>query len=290
MNGIFAIIPQFLKDPEEFFQSIQRGEALGRKALSLFISIVVFLALYGFVTGLSHSWLQGLSTAAKMPLLFLLTLAFTLPALYFFALALLNIRFSVTQAGVVVLSGIGVTAFLLLGLSPITLFFVLTSSNYAFFQLLAVGCVAVSGFTGLYYILRGFTWVDKARALTSGTIGGSLLRVWIIVYGFVGAQMTWRISPLIGDPDVPFVLLRPSRDNFFVDVIKAFQQAFGISQSSDTMDIGIIMFCGGLSIVIALALGLWWGSQQKTPSAQRTHQPMPQTTSSSPSTEVQKEQ
>jgi hypothetical protein len=46
------------------------------------------LVIYGIVTGLSHSWLQALSSAIKMPMLFLLTLILTLLALYFFALAL----------------------------------------------------------------------------------------------------------------------------------------------------------------------------------------------------------
>lgn len=118
--------------------------------------------IYGLATGLSHSWQQGLSTAVKMPVLFLATLAFTLPALSFFALALLNVSFSVAQAGVVVLSGIGVSSFLLLGLVPVTFFFVFTSTNYTFFQLLAVVFVAISGFTGLYYSLKGFRYVDIA--------------------------------------------------------------------------------------------------------------------------------
>ncbi|NUM44488.1 MAG: hypothetical protein HUU38_07245 [Anaerolineales bacterium] len=74
MNNIFTIIPQFLKDPQAFYESVQRNEGLRAKAVSLFVSTVVFLALYGFVTGLSHSLWQALSTALKMPLLFLLTL------------------------------------------------------------------------------------------------------------------------------------------------------------------------------------------------------------------------
>ena len=86
MKNMFAIVPQFLKNPQEFFGSVQRNEELKPKALSLFISTVVFLLIYGFITGLSHSFSQGLSTAVKMPILFLLTLAFTLPALYFFVI------------------------------------------------------------------------------------------------------------------------------------------------------------------------------------------------------------
>lgn len=272
MKTIFAIIPQFLKNPEEFFQGIQRNEQLGTKAFSLFISTVIFLAAYGFVTGLSHSWLQAASSAAKIPLLFLLTLVFTLPALYFFALALLNVQFSVAQASVVVLSGIGVTAFLLLGLSPVTLFFVLTSSSYPFFQLLAVLFMAVSGFTGLRYILRGFKSVDKDRELTSGSVGNSLLQAWVVLYGFVGAQMTWRLSPLIGDPREPFYWLRPSRDNFFVDVINALEGTFGVGGTGRFDAIGAFFWL----LVITLAIGVWLGSKRKAPSHNLPYQPVSQ--------------
>jgi hypothetical protein len=259
---MFTIIPQFLRNPQKFFQGVQHNEKLKTKALSLFVSTVVFLFIYGFVTGLSHSWLQALSTAVKIPILFLLTLAFTLPALYFFALALLNIQFSVAQAGVVVLCGIGVSAFLLLGLAPVTLFFVLTSSNYAFFQLLAVLFVAVSGFTGLYYVLRGLTWVDTKQTLARGFVGNALLKVWVVLFAFVGAQMTWRLSPFIGDPREPFYLIRPSRDNFFVDVINAFQSALGIQGASSGVDIAIVVLFGEL-IVIGLAISIWLSSRKK---------------------------
>lgn len=276
MKNMFTIIPQFLKNPQDFFESVQRNEELKTKAFSLFISTVVFLFIYGLITGLSHSFSQGLSTAVKMPILFLVTLAFTLPALYFFALALLNIQFSVAQAGVVVLSGIGVAAFLLMGLSPVTLFFVLTSSNYSFFQLIAVLFVAVSGFTGLYYVLRGFTWVDKNQELTSNSVGNTLLRAWVVLYGFVGAQMTWRLSPLIGDPNEPFYLIRPSRDNFFVDVINAFSSSFGLSRVDRTgFDFSGLLFCGGIIVVIAVAVGAWLGTRQK-PSSPTTYQNVPQ--------------
>lgn len=284
MNGIFTIVPNFLKNPQQFYQSVQRNEKLQAKTFALFISTIVFLAIFGFITGLSHSWPQALSTAVKMPLLFLLTLAFTLPALYFFALALLNIQFSVAQAGVVVLSGISVTAFLLLGLSPVTLFFVLTSSNYSFFQLLAVVFVAASGFTGLYYILRGFMWVDTNHELASNSFGNALLRVWVVLYGFVGAQMTWRLSPLIGDPKIPFVLLQPSRDNFFADVLNASQRAIGIGRTDTPIDLAGLLFCGGIIVVMALAIGVWLGSRQRATNVKPTPQPVQQKESGAPAT------
>jgi hypothetical protein len=236
------------------------------------ISAGIYMIVYGFVTGLSHSWLQALSTAIKMPLLFLLTLAFTLPALYFFALALLNIQFSVVQAGVVFLSGIGVTAFLLLGLSPVTLFFVLTSSNYPFFQLLAVLFVAISGLSGLYYIMKGFTWVDQDREMAGGSLGNLLLRAWIILFGFVGAQMTWRLSPFIGNPQNPFVIIRPSRDNFFIDVLNAIKQTFGITTTEFTPIYEGTFLCFGVLVIIVLAIGGWLGSRKKYSSRKHLEQ------------------
>ncbi|HQN43490.1 MAG TPA: hypothetical protein PLA25_05110 [Anaerolineaceae bacterium] len=274
---VFMLIPNFLKDPKAFYQSVQRNENLKGKALGLLISIVVFLMIYGFVTGLSHGWLQGLSTAIKMPLLFLLTLLFTLPALYFFALALLNVRFSVAQAGIIVLSGIGVSAFLLLGLSPVTLFFVLTSSNYAFFQLVAVIFVAISGVTGLYYVLNGFKWVDQNREMANSSLGNALLRMWVVLYGFVGAQMTWRLSPFIGDPLTPFEIIHPSRDNFFVDVINAIKRATGMNTTTATeIDFVAALFCGGALLGLAIGVGIWLGSRKKAPTAAPAPSPVVQ--------------
>jgi hypothetical protein len=280
MRNFFFIVPQFLKDPHSFFESVQKNQNLGGKSIAMFVSAVLFLMVFGLVTGLSHSWQQGLSTALKMPILFLLTLLFTLPALYFFSLALLNVRFSVSQALVVVLSGIGVSAFLLLGLAPVTFFFVLTSSNYAFFQLLAVVFVAISGFSGLHYILEGFQYVDKDGELSRNSIGNILLKSWVGLYGFVGAQMTWRLSPLIGDPRMPFFLFRPSRDNFFVDVFNAAQQALGIERSNAATIPPTLVICSGFIILalIVVAFLIFPRLKTKKTTAEPQEKPLASTT------------
>jgi hypothetical protein len=131
MNNPFTIIPRLLRNPAGFFESVSRGEQIALKIFALAISAITFLAAYGFVTGLSHSLWQAVSSAVKMPILFIATIFFCLPAFYFFSLVF-GTTLSIAQVTTMVLSAIGVTAFLLLGLSPITLFFVLTSSNFAF--------------------------------------------------------------------------------------------------------------------------------------------------------------
>jgi hypothetical protein len=186
------------------------------------------LRLNGGAVEESHT---ALSSAVKMPILFLVSMAFCLPALYFFSLALLATPLKMLQVLTVVLLGMGVTSFLLLGLAPITLFFVLTSSNYAFFQLLAVAFTGVSAWIGVYFIWRGMTFVDALRDNATQQLGRRILLLWIILYGFVGTQMTWRLSPFIGNPEDPFYLVKPSRNNFYVDVIHAAQDALQIPNS-----------------------------------------------------------
>lgn len=241
MKKIFTILPDFLRDPDGFFKSIRGGEQVESKAITLGIASFVFLMAYGFTVGLTKSPLQAISSAIKMPILFLSTMAFCLPALYFFSLALLGTPLKMIQVLTVVLTGIAVAAFLLLGLAPITLFFVLTASNYAFFQLLAVLFVGISAMTGVYFLWRGMTLVETPRDDALKHVGRRILGLWMILYGFVGTQMTWRLSPFIGKPEDPFYLIKPSRDNFYVDVIHALQQMLNLPSANINLDTPIMM-------------------------------------------------
>lgn len=229
--NIFNIMPNFLRDPDAFFREIQEGREVKEKSQKLaLVSTLCFIA-YGLMVGLSKSPLQALSSGIKMPILFLVSMAFCLPALYFFSLALLATPLKMMQVLAIVLAAMGVTSFLLLGLAPITLFFVLTSNNYAFFQLLAVAFTGVSAWIGVYFLWRGMTLVDETRDNASRQLGRRILMLWIVLYAFVGTQMTWRLSPFIGNPDDPFYLVKPSRDNFYVDVIHAVQGALQLPAS-----------------------------------------------------------
>ncbi|MFN8399837.1 MAG: hypothetical protein U0X74_07475 [Anaerolineales bacterium] len=247
MNDLFTIMPEFLRNPDEFFQSIQRNEKVNSRAMTLALVSLFSFMIYGFTVGLAKEPLQALSAAVKVPILFLSTMAFCLPALYFFSLTLLGTPLRFMQVLTVVLSGISVTAFLLLGLAPITLFFVLTSSNYEFFQLLAVAFVGLSASLGVYFLWRGMTLVKTARNDALNSIGRRILFIWILLYGFVGTQMTWRLSPFIGKPEDPFYLVRPSHNNFYVDVLDAVRGALNLP--SGYMAILVLVLLGGVFIL-----------------------------------------
>ncbi len=260
MQNLFSIMPDFLRDPDAFFHSIQRDENVKAKALSLGLVALFSFMIYGFMLGLAKSPLQAFSSSIKVPVLFLSTMLFCLPALYFFSLALLGTPLKMMQVLTVVLSGISVTAFLLLGLAPITLFFVLTSGNYEFFQLLAVIFVGISACIGVYFLWRGMTLVEPTRTDALNILGKRILFLWVLVYGFVGTQMTWRLSPFVGKPEDPFYWIRPSRDNFYVDVVNAIQGALNLPASDASwlmplifggiciVGLGVVFFAGGMLI------------------------------------------
>ncbi len=43
----------------------------------------------------------------------------------------------------------------------------------------------------------------------------AVVRIWIVIFGFVGAQMAWLMRPFVGAPGMEFTWFRPRGGNFF---------------------------------------------------------------------------
>ena len=54
----------------------------------------------------------------------------------------------------------------------------------------------------------------------------TVFRIWIMVFGLVGAQMAWVLRPFLGSPHAVFTWFRPRSSNFFEAVIYALQHLF----------------------------------------------------------------
>ena len=52
----------------------------------------------------------------------------------------------------------------------------------------------------------------------------TIFQIWVIVFGLVGAQMSWVLRPFIGDPSKPFTLFRERESHFFEGVWHAIQK------------------------------------------------------------------
>ena len=96
---------------------------------------------------------------------------------------------------------------------------------------MAVSFVGVSALTGVYFLWHGMTLVEMGSQEAKSHLSKRILTLWFVLYAFVGTQMTWRLSPFIGRPEDPFYILKPSRDNFYVDVIHAIEAALNLTSS-----------------------------------------------------------
>ena len=224
MNNL-AIIETILRNRRGFFIEIRDGVELGHKMRAMLVSGVAFLALYGAVMGSTHSLWQALSSAAKLPILFLATLVVCSPTLYFFNL-IFGSNQSLTQNFALILTALTVTAVLLLSFAPIVLFFLLTTDHYQFFKLLNVGVFTIAGIVGVTFLGQGMRVVSVSGKEGAGA-RRNVVRLWILIYAFVGSQMAWTLRPFIGAPGLQFELFRQLGGSFYANVFVSIGEILG---------------------------------------------------------------
>ena len=148
------VIERILRDRQGIWQQIVEDRDLTKLTGQMLVSSMVALACYGAVLGSFHSVLMALTSAVKLPLLFLVTLAICLPTLYLFNLVF-GARLSVRQSLALVMVALTVTAMLALAFAPISLFFLITAPDYGFFKLLNVAILGLSALVGLKFLTGG---------------------------------------------------------------------------------------------------------------------------------------
>ena len=55
----------------------------------------------------------------------------------------------------------------------------------------------------------------------------AVFQIWVVVFGVVGAQMSWVLRPFVGSPDLPFSWFRARENNFFMDVAGSLIELLG---------------------------------------------------------------
>jgi hypothetical protein len=157
------IIERILRDRDSIWRQVAEERGLKDLTVHMLASSAVSLALYGAVLGSSHSFAQAISSAIKLPLLFLATLAICLPTLYLFNLVF-GARLSVMQAVALIMTSITVTAVLSLAFAPISLFFLITAGSYSFIKLLNVAILVLTAAVGLRFLTVGMAELNRHQA------------------------------------------------------------------------------------------------------------------------------
>jgi len=222
-----ALVETMLRQRDQFLGEIGQSIEIDRKIRLMLAISFVYMAGYGALLGATHSVWQTLSSAAKLPLLFLATLLICAPALYIFNV-LFGLNQSLRQSLALVLTAITTTASLLLSFAPVTLFFILTVvDQYQFFKLLNVLIFAICAGAGASILKQGIRVISPLPPAETRRYRLAF-SLWAVVYIFVGSQMAWTLRPFVGYPNSPFELFRQNGGNFYADILASMGEILGI--------------------------------------------------------------
>lgn len=177
------------------------------------------LGMYGLSHGVEGAWKQLVSATIKLPLLFPLTLAVTLPSLYVFGALLGSPLGHAATLRLLLIVGVVNTA-VLASLGPVFVFFAASTNSYPFLLLLNVAFAAAGGFVSLVVLRRGLENGFAAANPGERRVARRVLVAWSAVYAAVGAQMGWLLRPFLGAPSEGFAWLRGRESSFFEAVLR----------------------------------------------------------------------
>ncbi|MEB3217456.1 MAG: actin-binding WH2 domain-containing protein [Nostocales cyanobacterium 94392] len=227
VNKYFVVLTNLLRERQGFLEEIREKVRLQNKIISLLVCSSLFFAIYGAIIGAYHSWMQALSSAIKLPALYLITLLICLPTLYF-ANIIFGDKRTFSQYFSLVLTAVSVTSVLLFSFAPITLFFMLSTGNYQFLILLNVIIFSVTGFIGVSSLYKAAKIVLEQDG-ENNIMRQKILRSWLFLYAFVGSQLGWTLRPFFGTTTSPFTLFREREGNFYLSIIQSLAHLLGLS-------------------------------------------------------------
>jgi len=210
---------EVLQARDEHFEKISQ-EIYSNNIIAAQIFIIAnFSFFYGLIMGSYNSWMQALSSSAKLCCLLFLTLVICFPSFYIVQLVL-GSKVKIKQLAIILLSGFLMTTTIMLAFAPIVLLFQLSGDNYNFLKLLHVGVFVFSGFFGMRAVLDALR-TSFAETGVYPKIGLNIFRLWVVIFAFVGIQLAWNLRPFVGYKDMPFELFRAdTQGNFYSSIVK----------------------------------------------------------------------
>jgi len=224
-GGFSQFLTLILSDRERFFNEVAEGEGLRAKLAHAVWTLLALSGLYGAAAGAYAGLSQAVSSAIKLPVLFLGTLVICFPG-FFIIQVLVGSRLRLVQVLTLVLGALALSAIVLAGLIPVAVFFLLTGANYYFLTLLHVVIVLGAGLIGMAVLHEGLAFAcEKLDVYPRKAI--TIMRVWAVLFAFVGIQMAWNLQPFVGDRGQPFQLFRHNEGNFYTAIVYSLQKLAG---------------------------------------------------------------
>ncbi|MEM1134860.1 MAG: hypothetical protein AAGI07_03400, partial [Bacteroidota bacterium] len=222
---------EVLQDRAHFLKRLNEDSYRGNIVLAQILLIFIFTFFYGVIMGSYNSFEQAVSTGLKLWLLFMLTLLICFPSFYIVQL-ILGSKIKIGQLVIILLAGFVMVSVTLLAFAPIVLFFQLSGDNYHFLQLLHVFVFGFSGVFGMKVVLDALTALFEGQNIYP-KVGLTVFKIWVIIFAFVGMQLSWNMRPFLGNKNMDFQLFRTeTKGNFYGAVFSSVGNLLGVNSGN----------------------------------------------------------
>lgn len=224
-KSLFNEAFEVLHHRDQFLNRLTEDRHSKGVVLAQLMLIFMFTFLYGIIMGSYNSPIQALSTGFKIWLLISLTLLICFPSFYIVQL-ILGSRIKIGQLLIVLLAGFVMMSVTMLAFAPIVLFFQLSGDNYHFLQLLHVAVFGFSGVFGMKVVLDALKSIFEGQDIYP-KISLTVFKIWVVIFAFVGMQLSWNMRPFLGNKNSNFELFRSeTKGNFYGSVFSALGDLF----------------------------------------------------------------
>jgi hypothetical protein len=201
------------------------GSALGPRQIILIM--IAFGFLYGAVMGsfggvTGERFWQVVYSAMKVPLLLTLTFVISLPS-FFIINTILGLRDDFAKSLRALVATQAALTVVLASFAPFTALWYASSSDYQLallFNTLMFGSASLTAQLLLLRLYRPLIARNPRHRV--------MVRLWLVIYAFVGIQMGWVLRPFIGSPDVATTFFRQGAwGNAYVEVAGIIMRVLG---------------------------------------------------------------
>jgi hypothetical protein len=197
-----GVVEAVLRQPRRVMYAL-RQKGAWRNSLSMALSAIVCLLIYGLVVGTFSRGEQLWVAPVKIVCgLFLATLI-CLPSLYIFG-CLSGSRARLSEMAGLVAATLLLMTLLLIGFAPVAWLFSESTNSICWMGTLHLIFWGISTAFGLRFLASGFT-ATKARSQAG-------LAVWSVIFVLVALQMTTAMRPILGTADT----FLPAEKKFFL--------------------------------------------------------------------------
>lgn len=195
-----AVVDQLLRDRPGLLARIEAGRDLATLTRVLVATIAIGAALFGIAIGSYRGGVQIAYAAIKLPLVLLVTAVVCAPTLSAVSFAL-GRRVSLMRDLTLLVTSLATGALVLLAEAPLILAARAAELGYHRTILAASVCAAVAALASVQTLRLGVQGRGGHRV-------GIAIAVVAVVFGLVGAQVSWTLRPFLVRPktvEVPFV-------------------------------------------------------------------------------------